>query len=106
MKKVLCVFALVLACAGIAHADDVVTLDSLVLEALESNPELRADRAKWEASQKRPNNPHAQDELQKSLVVLLYERGLFTLDEAPNVADKLVELARANQQLFAQREEA
>ncbi len=35
MKKVLCVFALVLVCAGIAHADDVVTLDSLVLEALE-----------------------------------------------------------------------
>ena len=84
MKKVLCLFALVLACAGIAHADDVVTLDSLVLEALESNPELRAARAKWEASQKRPKQ---EGTLPDPMIGVDWQNVTFdsiTLDEAPN----------------------
>ncbi len=84
MKKVLWVFALVLACAGTAHADDVVTLDSLVLEALESNPELRAARAKWEASQKRPKQ---EGTLPDPMIGVDWQNVTFdgiTLNEDPN----------------------
>ena len=46
MKNILCVLALLLGYAGTAYAGEVVTLDSLVAEALENNPELRAARAR------------------------------------------------------------
>lgn len=36
-------------------ADEVTTLDSLLIEALEKNPEIRASKARWEASTKRPS---------------------------------------------------
>lgn len=48
------------------------------------------------------HNALAQEELQRTLVRLLFERGLFDLDVAPGVVDSLVELARANQALLAQ----
>jgi len=36
-------------------ADEVTTLDSLLIEALEKNPGIRASKARWEASTKRPS---------------------------------------------------
>ena len=36
-------------------ADEVTTLDSLLIEALEKNPEIRASKARWKASTKRPS---------------------------------------------------
>ena len=36
-------------------ASDVVSLDSLVKETLENNPEIKAAKARWEASTKRPS---------------------------------------------------
>ncbi|MGH3903686.1 MAG: hypothetical protein ACRDTE_05775 [Pseudonocardiaceae bacterium] len=48
-------------------------------------------------------NPHAQDELRKQLILTLDERDdLFPFPEQPAVADKLMELAKANQALIAQ----
>jgi len=84
MKKVLCVFTLVLVYAVTAHADDVVTLDSLVLEALESNPELKAARARWEASQKRPKQ---EGTLPDPMIGVGWQNVTFdsiTLEEDPN----------------------
>jgi type I restriction enzyme R subunit len=49
------------------------------------------------------NNSLAQDDMQRRLVVVLYESGLFDLESAPEVSDRLVELARANQALLAAR---
>ncbi|TLW93555.1 type I restriction endonuclease subunit R [Saccharomonospora piscinae] len=50
------------------------------------------------------HNPHAQDELRKELVLALDERDdLFPFGEQPAVADKLMELAKANQTLISQR---
>lgn len=50
------------------------------------------------------HNPHAQDELRKELIHTLDERDdLFPFPEQPAVADKLMELAKANQALIAHR---
>lgn len=84
MKNILCVLAVILGCAGAAYADDVVTLDSLVVEALENNPELRAARARWEASQKRPKQ---EGTLPDPMIGVDWQNVTFdsiTLDEDPN----------------------
>jgi len=49
------------------------------------------------------HNPHAQDDLRKELIHTLDDRDLFPFEEQAAVADKLMELARANQPLIAQR---
>jgi type I restriction enzyme R subunit len=49
------------------------------------------------------HNPHAQDDLRKQLIHALDDRDLFPFEEQSAVADKLMELARANQPLIAQR---
>lgn len=49
------------------------------------------------------HNPHAQDDLRKELIHTLDDRDLFPFEEQSAVADKLMELARANQPLIAQR---
>jgi type I restriction enzyme R subunit len=46
------------------------------------------------------NNPLAQEGLQKKLIVLLYDEGGISLDQAPATADRLVELAHANRTLL------
>jgi len=48
-------------------------------------------------------NPHAQDELRRRIIHTLDDRDLFPFAEQAAVADKVVELARANQPLIAQR---
>lgn len=48
-------------------------------------------------------NLHAQDELRAGLIHLLDDRDLFPFTELPAIADKLVELAKANQALIAKR---
>jgi type I restriction enzyme R subunit len=49
------------------------------------------------------HNPHAQDELRKQIIHNLDDRDLFPFSEQAAVADKVMELARANQPLIAQR---
>jgi type I restriction enzyme R subunit len=49
------------------------------------------------------HNPHAQDELRKRIIHTLDDRDLFPFAEQAAVADKVMELARANQPLIAQR---
>jgi type I restriction enzyme, R subunit len=48
------------------------------------------------------HNPHAQDELRKDIIHALDDRDLFPFSEQAAVADRLMELARANQPLIAQ----
>ncbi|MFJ6172149.1 type I restriction endonuclease subunit R [Curtobacterium sp. NPDC092190] len=48
-------------------------------------------------------NLHAQDELRAELIHLLDDRDLFPFASLPAIADKLVELAQANQALIASR---
>lgn len=49
------------------------------------------------------HNPHAQDELRKQIIHTLDDRDLFPFAEQAAVADKIMELARANQPLIGQR---
>lgn len=84
MKNILCVLAVILGCAGAAYAGDVVTLDSLVVEAIDNNPELRAARARWEASQKRPKQ---EGTLPDPMIGVDWQNVTFdsiTLEEDPN----------------------
>jgi type I restriction enzyme R subunit len=48
-------------------------------------------------------NPHAQDELRGGLIHLLDDRDVFPFEELPAIADKLLELAKANEALIAKR---
>ncbi|MEU1998851.1 HsdR family type I site-specific deoxyribonuclease [Nocardia gamkensis] len=49
------------------------------------------------------HNPHAQDTLRKHLIHTLDDRDLFPFEEQAPLADKLMELAKANQALIASR---
>ncbi|MFJ5668499.1 type I restriction endonuclease subunit R [Micromonospora chalcea] len=49
------------------------------------------------------HNPHAQDELRRRIIHTLDDGDLFPFAEQAAVADKVMELARANQPLIAQR---
>ena len=49
------------------------------------------------------HNPHAQDDLRKELIHTLDDRDLFPFEEQAAIADRLLELARANQPLIAER---
>lgn len=49
------------------------------------------------------HNPHAQDELRRRIIHTLDDGDLFPFAEQAVVADKVMELARANQPLIAQR---
>ena len=49
------------------------------------------------------HNPHAQDELRKDIIHTLDNRDLFPFSEQAAVADRLMELARANQPLITQQ---
>lgn len=48
-------------------------------------------------------NPHAQDELRKDMIHTLDDRDLYPFSEQAAVADRLMELARANQSLITQQ---
>ena len=49
------------------------------------------------------HNPHAQDELRRRIIHTLDDRDLFPFAEQAAIADKVMELARANQPLIEQR---
>ncbi|MBU4613623.1 type I restriction endonuclease subunit R [Rhodococcus sp. GG48] len=49
------------------------------------------------------HNPHAQVTLRNQLILMLDDRDLFPYDEQAPLADKLMELAKANQTLIAAR---
>lgn len=49
------------------------------------------------------HNPHAQETLRRQLIHTLDDRDLFPFDEQAPLADKLMELAKANQSLIASR---
>jgi len=55
MKPLLEVIILTFVVTANAFADDTITLNSLVEEALQNNPEIKAARADWEAATKRPS---------------------------------------------------
>jgi type I restriction enzyme R subunit len=48
-------------------------------------------------------NPHAQDELRKQIIHTIDDHDMYPFAEQAAVADKVIELARANQSLIAQR---
>lgn len=48
------------------------------------------------------HNPHAQDELHKDIIHRMDDRDLFPFSEQAAIADRLMELARANQSLIAE----
>ncbi|MGH7901979.1 MAG: TolC family protein [Thermodesulfobacteriota bacterium] len=65
-------------------ADEVTTLDSLLIEALEKNPEIRASKARWEASTKRPSQ---EGSLPDPMIGISWQNVGFdqiTLDEDPD----------------------
>jgi type I restriction enzyme, R subunit len=49
-------------------------------------------------------NPHAQDELRRRIIHILDDRDLFEFAEQAAVADRLMELSKANQALIARRQ--
>jgi type I restriction enzyme R subunit len=49
------------------------------------------------------HNPHAQENLRKQLIHTLDDRDLFPFEEQAPLADKLMELAKANESLIASR---
>jgi type I restriction enzyme R subunit len=49
-------------------------------------------------------NPHAQEELRKKIIHVLDDRNLFAFAEQAAVADRLMELSKANQALIARRQ--
>lgn len=49
------------------------------------------------------HNPHAQDNLRRELIHVLDDRDVFPFEDLPWIADKLMELARANQALISKR---
>ena len=49
------------------------------------------------------HNPHAQDDLRKELIHTLDDRDLFPFEDQAAIADRLMELAKANQPLIAER---
>jgi outer membrane protein, heavy metal efflux system len=65
-------------------AQEVVTLDSLVSEALQNNPEIKAAKARWGASTKRPTQ---EGTLPDPMIGIDWQNVTFvgiTLDDAPN----------------------
>ncbi|MGH7807894.1 MAG: TolC family protein, partial [Thermodesulfobacteriota bacterium] len=54
--KLILILMFTIALIGVnSFAEETTTLNSLVVEALEKNPEIKAARAKWEATTKRPS---------------------------------------------------
>ena len=49
-------------------------------------------------------NPHAQEELRKKIIHVIDDRNLFEFAEQAAVADRLMELSKANQALIARRQ--
>ncbi|HSC36038.1 MAG TPA: TolC family protein [Thermodesulfobacteriota bacterium] len=65
-------------------AQEIVTLDSLMNEALQNNPEIKAAKARWEASSKRPTQ---EGTLPDPMIGVDWQNVTFdsiTLDEAEN----------------------
>ena len=55
MKLLISVVSIMCIMVANSYADEVTTLKSLVDETLQNNPEIKAARARWEASTKRPS---------------------------------------------------
>jgi len=55
MKRLLILTIITVMFSYISTAQEITTLDSLVTEALENNPEIKASIARWEASTMRPS---------------------------------------------------
>ncbi|WP_068278894.1 type I restriction endonuclease subunit R [Aldersonia kunmingensis] len=72
---------------------DIVHLAQEIVVAVETNASIVRF---W-------HNPHAQDTLRKQLIHMLDDRDLFPFEEQAPLADKLMELAKANQALIAAR---
>lgn len=84
MREILCVLFIAVIFAPGSFAGEPVSLNSLVLEALENNPDIRAARARWEASAKRPKQ---EGTLPDPMIGVDWQNVTFdeiTLDEDPN----------------------
>jgi hypothetical protein len=55
MKLLISLVSIMCIMVANSYADEVTTLKSLVDETLQNNPEIKAARARWEASTKRPS---------------------------------------------------
>lgn len=84
MKLLFGVFTFFIFLAGNMIAANAETLDSLIREARENNPEIKAARSRWEASARRPSQ---EGTLPDPMIGLSWQNVGFdsiTLDEAPN----------------------
>ena len=84
MKAILGALFLILSFAPRIYAEEAVTLDSLVEEALQHNPDINAAKARWQASSKRPSQ---EGTLPDPMIGVDWQNVTFdgiTLDEDPN----------------------
>ena len=84
MKATLGALLLILFLTPGIYAEEAVTLDSLVQEALQNNPGIKAAKARWQASSKRPSQ---EGTLPDPMIGIDWQNVTFdgiTLDEDPN----------------------
>ncbi|MCU0277316.1 MAG: hypothetical protein MUF33_07825 [Candidatus Nanopelagicales bacterium] len=84
-------------------ATDASLPDNLRVDIVHLAEEIVVDIADHAGLVRFWHNPHAQDELRRRVIQTLDDRDLFPFAEQAVVADKVMELARANQPLIAQR---
>ena len=84
MKILIGALMLVVFIGASSMAEDIETLDSLVREARQNNPEIKAAKSRWEASTKRPSQ---EGTLPDPMIGLSWQNVSFdsiTLDEDPD----------------------
>ena len=84
-------------------ATDASLPDNLRVDIVHLAEEIVVDIADHAGLVRFWHNPHAQDELRRRVIQTLDDRDLFPFAEQAVVADQVMELARANQPLIAQR---
>jgi len=84
MKAIFIALLFLVFVSPFSYAEEAVTLDSLVQEALQNNPEIKAAKARWQASSKRPSQ---EGTLPDPMIGVDWQNVTFdgiTLDEDPN----------------------
>jgi type I restriction enzyme, R subunit len=84
-------------------ATDVTLPDEARMDLIHLAEDVVVDVAKHAHRVRFWQNPHAQEELRKKIIHTLDDRNLFDFAEQAAVADRLMELSKANQALIAKR---